>query len=114
MDIQVESKGIRQIVRIRGNITFERCPEFQRHLDKVLAENDVLEVVIDFEKVPFIDSSGVGEVLRLFKRMRELDGEVVLMNPNRKLLELFLMYRFERFMRICTEKDLDEDKTIVK
>jgi stage II sporulation protein AA (anti-sigma F factor antagonist) len=111
MDIQVESKGIRQIVRIQGKITFERCPEFQRHLDGVLAEKEVREVVIDFKNVPFIDSSGVGEVLRMFKRMREMDGEVILMNPNQKLQELFLMYRFDRFMRICREKDLDEDTT---
>ena len=32
--------------------------------------------------------------------MRERKGELVLINPNRKLRELFKMYRFENFMRI--------------
>lgn len=67
------------------------------------------EVVLDFLQVPFIDSSGVGEILRLFKRMREASGEIVLMNPNKKLHDLFLMYRFDRFMKICGEADLDKD-----
>lgn len=111
MDIQVESQGNRQIVRVKGKITFERCADLQRRLDRVLAENEVREVVVDFRDVPFIDSSGIGEVLRLFKRMREMDGEVVLMNANAKLQSLFLMYRFDRFMRICGEEDLDADKT---
>ena len=110
MDIQVESQNSRRIVRIKGKITFEHCSDFQNRLDSVLMEKDVREVVIDFSRVPFIDSSGVGEVLRLFKRMREIDGEVVLMNPDKKLHDLFLMYRFDRFMRICTEADLDRNE----
>jgi anti-anti-sigma factor len=107
MDIQVESQDGRRIVRIRGKITFEHCPDFQKRLDSILQEEGVREVAIDFSHVPFIDSSGVGEVLRLFKRMREIDGEVVLMNPNRKLYDLFLMYRFDRFMKIFREADPD-------
>lgn len=109
MNIQVESKDNRRIIRIRGKITYEHCPIFQSRLDAVLSEKGVREIVLDFTQVPFIDSSGVGEILRLFKRMREIDGEVVLVNPNKKLQDLFLMYRFDRFMRICEEADLERD-----
>lgn len=107
MDIQVESLGDRRIVHIKGKITFEYCPALQSRLDSVV-DKGVREVVIDFRDVPFIDSSGVGEVLRLFKRMRDNNGEVVLMNPNRKLRDLFSMYRFEKFMQIREE---DPEKT---
>jgi anti-sigma B factor antagonist len=110
MNIQVDSQGERRIVRIRGKITFEHCPVLQRSLDTILSEKTARIVALDFSRVPFIDSSGVGEVLRLFKRMREIGGQVVLMNPNRKLRDLFLMYRLDRFMRICEEKDLEKDE----
>lgn len=99
MDIQVESRGDRRIVHIKGKITFEYCPVLQSRLDAVV-EDGAREVVIDFKDVPFIDSSGVGEVLRLYKRMRENSGEVVLANPNQKLRDLFAMYRFGQFMAI--------------
>jgi anti-anti-sigma factor len=99
MDIQVEARGDRRIVRIREKVTFERCPQLQTRLDRIL-EEPIREVVIDFRDVPFIDSSGIGEILRLFKLVRERKGELVLINPNRKLRELFKMYRFENFMRI--------------
>jgi anti-sigma B factor antagonist len=102
MDIQVEFQENRQIVRIKGKVTFECCPELQRRLDEI-ADQGAREIVIDFKEVPFIDSSGVGEVLRIFKRMRDSDGEVVLCNPNQKLRDLFSMYRFEKFMKICPE-----------
>lgn len=110
MDIQVESSGRRRIVRIEGKVTFECCPSLQNRLDAVMDEG-VNEVVVDFKNVPFIDSSGIGEILRLFKHMREVGGEVVLMNPNQKLRDLFAMYRFGQFMRICEEADLDSNET---
>ncbi len=106
MDIQVESQGNCRIVHIKGKITFENCPVLQNRLDAVV-DADVREVVIDFKEVPFIDSSGVGEVLRLFKRMKDRDGEVILANPNQKLSDLFAMYRFNQFMKIRREPDLD-------
>ena len=103
MNIQVDSQGNRRIVRIEGKITLENCQVLQSRFDALLAEKDIREVGIDFRQVPFVDSSGVGEVLRLFKRIRESGGEVVLMNPNKKLKDLFLMYRLDRFMKICDE-----------
>lgn len=99
MDIQVESNGKRRIVRIKEKITLECCPQFERRLDSVL-QSEVSEIVLDFREVPYIDSSGIGEILRLYKKMRDLDGELILINPNRKLRDLFKMYRFEKFMTI--------------
>ncbi len=99
MDIQVESRGDRRIVRIKDKITFEHCPLLQSQLDRVLDES-AREVVIDFKGVPFMDSSGIGEILRLYKLIRDRNGEIVLINPNQKLRNLFAMYRFERFMKI--------------
>ncbi len=105
MDIQVESHGASQIVRINGKLTSECSLKLQRGLDSVLARQGVREVIVDLKEVPFIDSSGVGEIIRLFKRVSAMEGKVVLMNPNRKLRDLFLMYRFDRFMEIGDEKD---------
>jgi anti-anti-sigma factor len=102
MDIQVESHDDRRILHIQGKITFEHCSELQSRLDSIL-DKGVREVVLDFREVPFIDSSGVGEVLRLFKRVKESGGRIVLANPNRKLRELFAMYRFDQFMEIIEE-----------
>ena len=108
MDIQVESRGDKRIVRISGKITFEHCPALASQLDPVL-EVGVREVVVDFKNVPFMDSSGIGEVLRLFKLMRDRGGSVVLINPNRKLLSLFSMYRFEKFMKVLEEVEAGKE-----
>jgi len=109
MDIQVESQGDRRIVHIKGKVTFEYCPVLQHRLDSVLEEG-VRQVVIDFKDVPFIDSSGIGEVLRLFKRMKDTNSELILTNPNQKLRDLFSMYRFDQFMKIREEADMEANE----
>ena len=106
MDIQVESHRNSQIVRINGKLTSECGSELRQRLNTVLARQGIQEVIVDLKGVPFIDSSGVGEILRLFKRVRGIEGQVVLMNPNKKLRDLFLMYKFDRFMKVCGEEDL--------
>jgi anti-anti-sigma factor len=108
MEIQVESRGDRRIIRIKDKITFEHCPMLQSHLDPVL-EPGVREIVIDFKDVPFMDSSGIGEILRLFKQLRDRNGDLVLINPNRKLRNLFTMYRFEKFMKIREEVEAGKE-----
>ena len=80
----------------------------QAQLDRVI-EDGIREVVIDFREVPFMDSSGIGEVLRLFRLVRERHGEVILINPNKKLRDLFTMYRFEKFMKIREEVEAGKE-----
>ena len=104
MDIQAETKGDRCVIRIRGKITFEHCPELQGRMEAAL-EDGTREVTVDFRDVPFIDSSGIGEILRLYKIMRDRSGEVFLVNPNQKLRTLFAMYRFDKFMSIRDEAE---------
>jgi anti-sigma B factor antagonist len=104
MDIQVESLADCRIVHIKGKVTFEHCPVLQDCLNTLLDEG-ALRIIIDFKEVPFIDSSGIGEVIRAFKRMREKKGELILLNPNQKLCDLFAMYRFNQFMTIRNESE---------
>ena len=99
MDIQIESNGNRRIIRIKEKVTFEHCEMFHNQVGPLLDES-VREVVIDFKDVPFIDSSGIGEILRIFRVMQDRKGQLTLINPNRKLRDLFSMYRFEKYMKI--------------
>jgi anti-sigma B factor antagonist len=104
MDIQVETFENCRIVHLKGKVTFEHCPMLQEYLDSVFKENAPC-IIIDFKEVPFIDSSGIGEVLRLFKQMKDAGGEVILRNPNRKIRDLLVMYRFDQFMTILEQSD---------
>jgi len=43
-----------------------------------LLDNEQLKIIVDFEQVPFIDSSGVTALLSGLRTAREKDGQIVL------------------------------------
>lgn len=51
----------------------------------------VLHVVIDFSKVEFMDSSGIGLVMGRVKEARICGGRVILLSPKPSILRLFEM-----------------------
>jgi anti-anti-sigma factor len=108
MDIQIESNGDRRIIRIKGKVTFEHYKFFHSQVEPALDEG-VREVVIDFKDVPFIDSSGVGEIVRIVRVMKDRQGELTLINPNSKLRDLFSMYRFDKYMKILDRVEAGQE-----
>jgi anti-sigma B factor antagonist len=108
MDIQIESSGDRRIIRIKEKVTFEHCELFHNQVKPAL-DDSVREVVIDFKDVPFMDSSGIGEILRIFRVMQDRKGQLTLINPNHKLRDLFNMYRFEQYMKILDRVEAGQE-----
>jgi anti-sigma B factor antagonist len=108
MNIQIESDGDRRIIRIKEKVTFEHCELFHNQIRPALDDN-VREVVIDFKDVPFMDSSGIGEILRIFRAMQDRKGQLVLINPNQKLRDLFSMYRFDQYMKILNKVEAGQE-----
>ena len=108
MDIQIESDGDLRIIRIKEKVTFEHSEMFHDRIEQLLDEG-VRKVVIDFKDVPFIDSSGIGEILRIYRVMQDRKGQLTLINPNRKLRDLFSMYRFEKYMKILDAAEAGQE-----
>lgn len=62
-------------------------------------ENSIREVAIDFAEVGFIDSSGVGALLSVKKRMPEVE-QVILLNPQPSVVGVIELLRLQRVFQI--------------
>lgn len=58
------------------------------------------ELVIDFSKCTFIDSTGLGAIVSVFKRLNEKNGELSLEHMQPYVKELFAMTRLDHVMKI--------------
>ncbi len=64
-DIEVENKekdGIR-IFYLEGKINFDKAPYIQDYIMDTINEENLTRVILNFENVNFIDSSGIGALL---------------------------------------------------
>ena len=65
------------VVRVQGEVDLYTAPQLWETLDAAIAGTPH-ELVIDLSDVSFLDSSGLSVLLRAHKRLRPIDGTVVI------------------------------------
>jgi anti-sigma B factor antagonist len=67
--------------------------------------NGPVSLVLDLAKVDFIDSTGLGAILSVLKRMPQ-GCELLVCRPNEAVASMFMLTRMDRVFTIC--KTVDE------
>ena len=75
---------------IRGHLDAEGAAALQEFLDQQL-ESGVRRVELDFARVPFISSSGVGSLISSVGEYRDEGGDIVLCRMSAGLLSVLKM-----------------------
>ncbi|MGF1740269.1 STAS domain-containing protein [Vibrio profundum] len=78
---------------IRGNLDADGSRHAQQHIDDVIAQDDYQEVEIDFSGVQFLDSSGVGALVYMYKRLIERERDMRIENVRGQPLEIINLLR---------------------
>jgi len=79
------------VVRVAGELDLDTSREFRHRVDADLDRFEVCNVVLDFEGVTFVDSSGLGALLGRYKKASERGGRLAVagLSPHiARLLEL--------------------------
>jgi len=84
------------VLRLVGALTMLTSAQFDQDVYTELAEFDNVEVVLDVSELKFIDSSGLGSLVRLIQHVKSKDGSIHLAGMRANLLELIYISRLER------------------
>ena len=70
------------IVRLAGELDHYCAQSVRRDLDAMIADPSVRRLILDFTRLQFMDSSGIGVILGRYRQMRDRGGMVgVIRNP---------------------------------
>lgn len=78
------------LVTVEGHLDLDTATEFQAHLANQL-HHGRRHFLLDLSAVPFMDSSGMNIILRVYQEARELPGSVHVIDPTpavRRVLDL--------------------------
>jgi anti-sigma B factor antagonist len=104
MSLQVTKHGDIVIIDVDGQLIVGNRQELkQRVLDE--AEGGARRILIDFGKTAYIDSSGLGVLVSLAKRLRELGGDLRLANLNDDLQTLFELTKLDSLFQIADTRE---------
>lgn len=81
-----------------------RGPELME-LANEQVNNGVKLCAIDISRVRFINSSGIGVLITLLTKFRNVDGEVVLINPSEQVKKLLIITKLNAIFTIVDTKE---------
>lgn len=95
MKATVRKLGRVAIVDIVGKITIGEGDVMLREKVHELLDAGENRILLNLEKVKYMDSAGIGELVACYKRAKEKDGTVKLLNPSGKVYDLLQLTKLE-------------------
>jgi len=76
--VDIDKKQVRDtlVVRLVGELDMMVTDRLRQELDETIDQGRVRVLIIDLERVSFIDSSGLGVLIGRYKKMTALNGRM--------------------------------------
>jgi anti-sigma B factor antagonist len=104
MSFSVSTRGDICIVEVEGQLIVGNRQELkQKVLDEM--EKGSRKVLVDFARTGYIDSSGLGALVSLAKKIREMGGDLRLANLNDDLQTLFELTKLDTMFQISQTRE---------
>lgn len=88
-----------KIITIPENFSIDEAAEFRGKLYQYMSEG-IMNFVFDFEKCTFIDSTGLGVMVSVYKKCMENSGSIRVIHMNDKVYKVFKLTRLDTIFNI--------------
>jgi anti-sigma B factor antagonist len=92
------------IVGVSGRITLGEGNVMLREMVRELMDKGSKKILLNLGEVEYVDSSGVGELVRTYTTVRNQGGEFKLVNLSQRVNDLLQM------TRLCAVFDIEKDE----
>jgi anti-sigma B factor antagonist len=92
-DVQRSSNSTTLVVR--GSLDINTAPQLGEEIDRIVGEKPSL-VVVDLSGLDLIDSSGVAALVKLYKGVKGLGGNVTISGARDQPLAIFKLLRMDK------------------
>ncbi len=90
-------EGGEAVLRIEGSLDAMSTPELRATIEQLVAERPP-RLTVDLAQLRLIDSSGVGAIVSLYKRLRAQGCEVAVRGLRDQPLAIFRLLRLDRVL----------------
>jgi len=104
MKIKEEKANNINILQIHGNMAMEENVELKKLLQPYLEDSSIRGIVLDLKNVGFIDSSGVGLIVGVYKTLQRADKRFVLMSLSDRHREILNITQLDKILTIVEDK----------
>jgi anti-sigma B factor antagonist len=103
MEISIGVEGDVVVVDLTGDFVASTAEQFKAQMAK-LAEKNFLFVVLNLDKVNFMDSSGLGACMAAHKAFQEKKGALVCAKPSEAVAKIFRVTRADQKLKVAPSR----------
>jgi anti-sigma B factor antagonist len=107
MDLVLENRtaGPWTIVRVAGELDLHTSPQLRDHVLSMVGEQQGVRLALDLTDAGFLDSSSLGMLVTLLKRVKERDGDLRLVGVSGSPMKVFTLTGLDRVFEIAATGD---------
>lgn len=104
MDLTVEKDSSYLIVGLDGQFDLHTAKRFKTKLMRYVNKGS-RNIVLDLGEIDFIDSSGIGAILSIYKKIEQKSGELVIINLSPPLKRIFELSGVLNIINLYSSRD---------
>lgn len=105
INISVKSLGdIAQAIEVQGELDVYTSPQLKELIADILSKQQT-NLIIDLNKVRYIDSTGLGVIIGTLKSVREIQKRIVLVCKVNQILSVLSITGLTKILTICDTVD---------
>jgi len=93
------------VVTPYGEVDAHSAPSLRQAISDELLDPGVRHLVVDLSRTTFLDSSALGVLIGAFKRMRERDGRLDVVQPPPALRRIFEITALDRILSLYESRE---------
>lgn len=100
--IYIVSDGL-MIIGMNAELDHHLAEEMKGVIDDVIDKRGVDNIIFDFSRVSFMDSSGIGLIMGRYKKINE-KGKIYVVGVNESISRIMLISGLHKLVRICRDR----------
>ncbi len=93
------------ILYVEGLIKLGESAEFFSSALESVLKNETSNVIIDFTRIDYIDSTGIGELVGYLGKFTTQNRKLILVNPSERIMKLLKLAKLDTVFKIYNTEE---------
>ena len=112
MGVELRLHGDKLTALLSGEIDHHNGAKLREAIDEKVSQTEPSELVLDFSRVTFMDSSGIGLILGRYRWMRNLGGAVRITHIPPRMEQILVLSGIHKLVQVEAEKEEEPNQNL--
>ena len=100
MELTVWNEKDKLYLKLSGDVDHHAVKDTRNQVDELIIRNRPETLIMDLSGIDFMDSSGLGFVLGRLRKMNDIKGKMLVLDPTKRTEEMLKMAGADKLVKI--------------